>query len=340
MTRSWTRCPYTLKLLSALPKVNDEHIFPHSIGGSKEYKVRVDEATNSALGSKVDAAFVDSPLLGMLRSQHGIKSRSGVHEWALEGIDTGDGREVKVTFPNDGPVEVRHKRPVEIDPATGTGKIVVAPHERDKLIADLTEKYRKKGKTLQVTSEAQQPVQQIRARTTIHLDALIGGLAKIAYLAAFEFLGDEFRDDPLNGEWQKAIRAATSEEFRDAKIHGRPFGESGIHKALLPVLKAHQHAVSICAMRSVGLVVAVQLFGSEMFSLVCRVSDTSTFNLGELDGRVAVCDALARKVTVEPFESFFSRRADELLAPAAADRLRCAGMPVSFSAVRSSTSCS
>ena len=66
-------------------------------------------------------------------------------------------------------------------------------------------------------------------------------------------------------------------------------------------------------MRQAGPVVAVQLFGSDMFTLVCRASDTSTFGLRELEGRIAVCDALARKVTVEPFEDFFSRRADELL---------------------------
>jgi hypothetical protein len=314
-TRLRTRCPYTLKLLTDLLKVNDEHIFPHSIGGSREYTVRVDEATNSTLGSQVDAAFVDSPLLAMLRNQYGVKSRSGVRDWEMEGVDTGDGRAVKVNFPHDGPVGIRHKRPVEFDPATGKGKIIAAPGESERLVEELKEKYRKKGMTLKVTNEEQQPMQEIRLRMKIDPDALIGGMAKIAYLATFEFLGDEFLDDPLNAEWQKAIRAATCQEFTKAKVHGRPFGESGIHKALLPVLAPHQHAVSICHLRQAGPMVAVQLFGSDMFSLVCRASDTSTFGLRELEGRVAVCDALARQITVEPFEAFFVRRADELLPP-------------------------
>lgn len=52
-----------------------------------------------------------------------------------------------------------------------------------------------------------------------------------------------------------------------------------------------------------------------MFSLVCQVSDTSPFGLWKLEGRVTVCDTLARKITTEPFENFFARCADEPLPP-------------------------
>src|SRR4051794_39104880 len=78
-------CPYTLKPLAELPEVNREHIFPDSIGGGAAYVVSVDAKTNSSLGTTVDAAFVDSPLLAALRSRLGIKSRSGLSKWRLNG---------------------------------------------------------------------------------------------------------------------------------------------------------------------------------------------------------------------------------------------------------------
>ncbi len=44
------------------------------------------------------------------------------------------------------------------------------------------------------------------------------GALKVAYLAAFDFLGDSFLDDPLNSAWRQVIEAKTMDTLTQSPI--------------------------------------------------------------------------------------------------------------------------
>lgn len=305
--RPRTRCPYTLKALTDLPKVNDEHILPDSIGGSYAFSVRADEATNSALGSTVDADFVDSQVLAMLRSQHGVKSRSGVAEWTMEGKTKDGDHPVEVTIPHAGKVDVHYKKPVVLDDTGMKGSIIVASDKKDAFIAKITENMAKKGKKLVISNDRRSENQEIHIQTTIDFHKIWVGLMKIAYLAAFEFLGDAFLDDPLNPEWQKGVRATSLAEFEQVRIRTLEVVKSGLFRAFLPPLADHEHGISVCDFNQGVPIVTVRLFNSDLLTMSFLASDTSNHGLKELEGKVVICDSRKKQVRTETFEDHFVR---------------------------------
>src|SRR5260370_12381479 len=74
---SQTRCPYTLKRLDDLIKINEEHVFPEAIGGPQSFHVKADEGSNTTFGHTTDARFVNSKFIELWRAIFGIKGRLG-----------------------------------------------------------------------------------------------------------------------------------------------------------------------------------------------------------------------------------------------------------------------
>ncbi len=109
------KCPYTLLPLAELeaaatgprPAISTEHIFPDSIGGVKDYAIRVSSKANSELGARIDAPLAASFLVSGLRMMHGIRSRSGDPELTLRGRIEGTNKEVELTFSG-------HRRPFSL----------------------------------------------------------------------------------------------------------------------------------------------------------------------------------------------------------------------------------
>jgi hypothetical protein len=304
-------CPYTLKKLADLPSVNDEHIFPDSIGGTASYIVRVDTKTNSQLGTTVDSAFVDSPLLAAFRSRLGIKSRSGPSKWKLRGTTEGTNRPVEVVFESGGNVDIHYRKPVEFD-ASGKGTIIVRPENRDSFIEELTQNLKRKGKTLCIANEVQGQAEPAKLNFSIELDALKQGLLKIAFLAAYEFLGDAFLQDSLIPEWHKAILSASAANAMTAKIHGIALQPNEFLDVLLPDIQEHEHAAAIFDLQQQGPVVIVKLFGCDLLSSFCIVSETSNFGLKPLEGKIVICDTKARQVRTMKFADHFLSRSEKL----------------------------
>jgi hypothetical protein len=105
-----SRCPYTLKPLSEISRITDEHIFPAAIGGPSSYCVKADENLNPTLGSTTDARFVNSKLVEMRRAVFGVQGRlSREPRSELKGEVLGSDRSVKVKIREDAPI-------VEYDP--------------------------------------------------------------------------------------------------------------------------------------------------------------------------------------------------------------------------------
>lgn len=308
-------CPYTLKPLTQLASVNDEHIFHDAIGGTADYTVRVDAKTNSQLGTTVDSAFVDSPLLAALRSRLGIKSRSGPSKWKLRGTTEGTNRPVEVIFESDSKVDFHYRKPVEFDASGTKGTIIIPPERRDSFLAELTANLKRKGKTMVITNEVKGHAEPAKLNFSIELDALKQGLLKIAFLAAYEFLGDSFLRDPLIPEWHKAILSKSVTDAIDAKIRGQAIESNKELNILFPDIQEHEHAVAVFDFQQQGPIAVVKLFGGDLLSCFCVVSETSNFGLQPLDGKIVICDTKARQVRTLKFADHFVSRSKNFEFP-------------------------
>ena len=302
-----TRCPYTLKLLTELVAVSDEHVIPDALGCPASYSVRADTAINSELGRSADSNFVDSFFVRMLRSQHGVKSRSGPASMLMEGTTVDGGHPVRVTLPHERSAEVYFKKPFE-SAEDGMGGSLVAGADWEKKFAELKRNFARKGKKVEISSRETIASTTVHGQAEINLTHLKAGLMKIAYLAAFEYLGDPFLDDQINAEWQKAIRATELGQMEDVKIHGCCFDGADILKALLPAIEAHQHAIVVTRFPSIGAIVGVRLFGSPVLSICLRVSESQDFGLEELQGKLVVLDAKTKVIQSSSFKEFFLQK--------------------------------
>jgi hypothetical protein len=303
-----TRCPYTLEPLDKLQKVNAEHVIHNSLGCPRSYCVDADEATNSEFGRTVDANFLTGLTLAMLRTQHGIESYSGVAKTKLTGTTVHGGHPVDVTIPHDRPVEVHFRKPFIPSP-DGLGGTLIAGSDWEKKSEELKKNFARKGKKLEVISVESLPTTEIHTTGSINLTHLKVGLLKTAYLAAFEYLGDPFLDDPLNKEWQRGIRANDSSELESVRIRGAIHDDNRVLDLIMPDLQSHQHAVVIMRTEQLGQpVVAVRLFGSPHLSILAMLSDTNDYGMKPMQGKLVVCDSRSKSIAVSSWEDHMLRR--------------------------------
>lgn len=284
-------CPYTLRSLTDLEDVNDEHIFPDAVGGVKDYSVRVSTKVNSELGSRIDAPLVESFLIAGLRLQHGIKSRSGKSAWRMRGETADSGHNVEVTFPEEGDVEIRFIKPAVMSDDGASGKLILKPEPKASFLRQFIENHKRKGHEVRVIAESTSVAEEIKVPITVDLLALKRGISKIAFLAVYEYLGDEFLSDPLVREWHRAFLSDKKEDALCARIHGSTFNCQDLFGIIMPPLQPYEHAAVVANLNMRGVVVAVSLFGSGFHNLLSLASETSNYGLKEGEGKIVICNA-------------------------------------------------
>ncbi|MFH1300409.1 MAG: hypothetical protein ABIK07_05045 [Planctomycetota bacterium] len=298
-------CPYTLKLLTELAEVNDEHIFPDAIGGLLDYKIRVSTKQNSDLGTMVDGPLINSFLISGLRFMHGIKSRSGDPKLKLRGVIKGTSTVVDLTFSADGSVSQYVRNPVDKNDAGTKANVTVSASDRDAFIKAFVDNHQKKGVTVEIAKEQSLFGQPLECDLELDLLALKRGIAKIAFCGLYEYLGDQYLNDPLVSEWHKMLFSEDPEDVRNAKIHGVAFDLDALLDIMLPPLKPYQHGLAIANLKQRGPIVAVSLFGKKFHSLIALASETSNYGLDVLEGKIVICDTKASKTTVCSFGNHF-----------------------------------
>jgi len=297
--RKLTRCPYTLRPIEEIAESSKEHIIPDALGGPDSYSVGAAAAVNNTLGHTVDAAFLANPLIQMQRSKVGIKSRSGVADWKMSGETIDGGRPVDIIIPHEGDVDVRHKKPVDKNADSYT--IIAPPEQSDKLLNEIKKNLKRKGKQIAGIQSTQIESQELHARLDINFTEIQSGMMKIAYLACCDYLGDEFLDDPLNPEWQKAIRAQTVEASEDIEIHGRALSENDAANLIFPKLAEHEHCIVILKLRLPYPIVGVRLFGDPFLSAIAVASESDNFGLCDGEGLLLICDSKTGNICKEPW---------------------------------------
>ncbi|MFK5923787.1 MAG: hypothetical protein QM496_16540 [Verrucomicrobiota bacterium] len=295
------RCPYTLKLLNELEKTSREHIILDALGGPNGYSVRACEEENNEFGQTFDARFLEDPSVAIPRTTHGIESRSGTAKLKLRGTTVEGGRPVDITLPHSGAVEVYHRNPVDIDIDGRPKRIVATEGQSQELLTQMEANLKNKGMSIGEVKVERSENQELHLQASFNLTVIKAGLMKIAYLACFEYLGEDFLDDPLNGEWQKAIRASTAEEAADVKIHGASFDGAAPADDFFSDLGKHEHGITIVNLNQEGPIVVVRLFGSSLLTVFARASDSNDFGMPYGEGVFVICDATRRSISREPF---------------------------------------
>lgn len=294
-TRPHDHCPYTLTMLSELPSTSDEHIIPDALGGCADYVVRADTQTNSMFGTTVDASFVSSPLIAGFCSKIGVKTRTGLAALTVPASLIPEGNPVEVTLPHQGAPEVHFKKPVQVSPEHDELSITAGPERAAVLQREIEAAAKKKGRKISSVVTRSLREFTVKADFSFEISAIRAGMFKIAYLATFELLGDDFLGDPLNREWQKAIRATDSKAFEELPIRcSDGFVDNSLD--LIGPTAEHEHAVVVANMPRVGLIAAAKLFGFHPFSLCCLASETSTYGLIPGEGKRVICSAKTKSM--------------------------------------------
>ena len=301
------RCPYTLKPLDQVQQLSDEHIFYEAIGGAQSYSIKADRDENSLLGRTTDGRFVNSKFVELWRAVYGIVGRLEREPRAqLKGVvvGTGEGVDVKI---RQGPPIVQYTPAVKIDWAEMTARMTVqadqAEKEQTRLRRDLAAK--KVKITESKTLANRYPVFDLKGE--LKLADVLPGALKVAYLTAFDVLGDPFLDDPLNREWQRVIRArrmveltiaylvlgtGDSPKFFPFMIANEPW------KGHLPKLNQTEHRVVISNQGQAGVYTVVELLGG-CLTISARISRGGNFYLPNGRAKIIICNAIESKIQFE-----------------------------------------
>lgn len=86
--------------------VNDEHIIPQAIGGTRAWIISVCEKSNSKLGNDVDSPFIDSIFVNNDRFLYNLQSYRSAPTLDLSGTAQVDGRVTHVTYKVQGDKKV------------------------------------------------------------------------------------------------------------------------------------------------------------------------------------------------------------------------------------------
>ncbi len=287
-------CPYSLDPLQSLAEVDSEHIFPDAIGGGRDYCVRVAKRANSDLGSRIDRPLVDSFFIGALRLLHGIRSRSGRLEWRLQGEMSDTKQPVDVLLPEAGEMTIRFRKPVVMAEGGESGTIHVRPDERDAFLKELTANYGRKGRSVTITAESRKRVEAVHVPISDETFVLKRAIAKIAYVGAYECLGDAFLADPVACDWREVFMTDDLAKIEKVRIRGGAFDIGDVLKLVLPSMAAYEHGLVVANIGQPGPVVCVSLFGKGPHSMMFIASESTNFGLEPGEGKIAICDGTTR----------------------------------------------
>lgn len=288
-----TRCPYTLESLERTADTIRGHIFPESIGGAGCYSLRVSKTPDNQLGSLVEAPLVAMPTLTNLRERLGVGSQN----LQYSGTTLGAGVPISVTVDESGGRTEHVVTPAELDPSATSGVMYYgnSPRQERHFTARIESFYGRLGKD--VEWETPERLCDMLAPDRPSDIVLVRGLAKVAYLATVECIGNDFLDDPLISDWHRLLFAETAQEASQSRITGNfPVADITMRN-LLPDIQEHEHAVVVVNLGpEAPLITLVTLFGSTGHTLLVYASETSSYGLDVLEGKIAICDARTKSM--------------------------------------------
>ena len=209
------RCIFCLDPLDGTPGADhgkvpsEEHIIPNALGGSRACSTMdVCRTCNSTLGDTVDSAFINGPIVAMLRHQFQTAGYSGtVPDVVLFTRSMNNGEPGRIIFRPDATLTVRHEPTVVRDKKAGHEQVLVAGHPNDVerifrgIISKALAKATPEQKAVAISSlekavaEAVPEVSDLyKVPIEVDLDAIRGGLIKITFEFAHVHFGWKWTD--------------------------------------------------------------------------------------------------------------------------------------------------
>jgi hypothetical protein len=148
---------------------------------------------------------------------------------------------------------------------------------------------------LTVASETSIPDPELDLIIPMNVPQIWAGALKVAYLAAFDFLGDSFLDDPLNSAWRQVIEAETMDTLMQSPIRF----QIRLTRSVPCPLQPTQHFVFITAAGAKGRQVIIHLFGGQI-GIGALLSETGQFGVPDSASRIIYC--YAEDSTVRGFD--------------------------------------
>jgi hypothetical protein len=208
-------------------------------------------------------------------------------------LTLGDGQKVEVTFKKDS-VEADYVPRVVRNKDGRTGRIIVSADRAEQELVRIMNDFAKKRTRLTVTDQTSREA-EVDIPFQTDLAPIWAGALKVAYLAAFDFLGDSFLDDPLNSAWRQAIEAETMDTLRQSPIRFQIRLTGAIPCPLHPT----QHYVFITVAGTKGRQVILYLFGGQI-GIGALLSEKGQFGVPDSASRIIYCDA--KDSTVRGFD--------------------------------------
>jgi hypothetical protein len=197
-------CPYLGKDIEE-SQTSPEHFIPESLGAPKELTVVVDSLTNSQMGTRVDAPFVDSYIIRFFRVHYKVLGKDGrLPELPLRRVVQIEGHDINVDarVSPEG-LELRPE-PRVLENFEGYDKfVIVGEQDADRINAQIDRSAARKGmsvkRTLVKKVAAEFPMPKIES-SEINRDIVIRFMAKACLGTASYFFGNDFtRGDLCSG---------------------------------------------------------------------------------------------------------------------------------------------
>lgn len=284
-----TLCPYSVKPLAEISNTNGEHILPYAFGAPESFTVPADKAENTKMNELIDSPAINDPLMRLLATTQGVKSRSGFVSAKLEGVVTSSGDKVEATLGQTG-IDVRFSKPVDIDENGLVKGVRGFGGAAEKLMKQLQRDNARKGRQVEMGETVSESNPHLSLSLTGDFNIIHKEIRKIAYLMTVCVFGDNAILSRSGEIYRAAIHAETEDEIRATGLGG------GTNIDIIPTLaraKPNEHALT-CFRMGNKIISAVILFGS--IAGFC-ITPADGFSATELEGEVVIIDATTSTLT-------------------------------------------
>lgn len=256
------RCPYTCEPLG-LQNVNQEHILPYAIGAPSNFTLMACASENSKYNKLIDAPFSNDPLIRLISSMIGVKSRSGPVSFETMGKDPTSGEEVILRITSND-LNFRFKKPTE---RTGNNSYLVRGFgDSVHLQAQEIEKNFKRKNPTKLVKAITGPLASYpspKLQFNFDLNAGIYGLemAKIAYLLTVDTFGDEAILGKSGQQFRSAINDMDIEKMMQQGAKLGTFNAYGMKAVEESFYNNHYHFLQCKKHSETELLTVIILFG-------------------------------------------------------------------------------
>lgn len=289
-----TLCPYTTDLLANAALVNNEHILPVAIGAPANFHVLADASMNSEMNDLIDSPFSNDPMIRFLAMSQGVKSRSGPVTATVRGVVKSTNDDVEAVFSRSS-VDVKFRKPVVTDPATGSVSMVKGFGEQAaSQAAAVLKNYARKGIHVELGDTVTAPDSSLQMGMNLNTNLLRQQLFKIAYLMTVRNWGDQAILSKSGEMYRQALRVTGDDAYGEIGFKG------GVTSPLPPILQqpaCNEHLL-VTFVQSGYLVCVITLFGTFTASFI---SPAEGIQADEAEGEYIILDATTSKIHSRTF---------------------------------------